>query len=302
VCSYSWRVPFTTAGRLRVVASQDIGELGAKESSAVTYNWKWYYHIAGFVLWVVLISALLLVKANRNRRAWLILIPLLIVNLLFLIFKQILPFSAADAERFNMFFDSLTIGVSLLWLLGHKIGGRSGFTTFLLALVIMAGVCVVGTASYGMTEFSPQTWSILTLFAVSVFSMLLGFVLSGWRCQKRFSRLRFMWCLAVWVVAVCMAGMLVLYAIMMISVSNFSLSLAKLAIVVFTTGMGLGLFLYVMLFPYVILALRSSFFGERFYACLRLKSMAGAAGPAAESGSPDEQEAAPEALEDSDSD
>jgi hypothetical protein len=41
----------------------------------------------------------------------------------------------------------------------------------------------------------------------------------------------------------------------------------------------LGAFMYVVVLPYMILALRSSFFRERFYACLHLKSMPATAQP-----------------------
>jgi hypothetical protein len=39
------------------------------------------------------------------------------------------------------------------------------------------------------------------------------------------------------------------------------------------SGLAFGAFLYVIVFPFMILALSNSFFRERFYACLHLKSM-----------------------------
>jgi len=39
------------------------------------------------------------------------------------------------------------------------------------------------------------------------------------------------------------------------------------------TGSVLGALTYVVVFPYMILSLRSSFYRQRFFACLRLKSM-----------------------------
>jgi hypothetical protein len=290
----------TTAGQLKVVASQDIGELGPKESKAVTYHWKWYYHVSGLLLWVILIVVLVLIKANRNRRAWLILIPLLIVNLLWSMLRQLLHVPSAQGEMFGMMVNSLAVGVAVLWLVGDKIGNRSRLVTFLLALVIMAGVGVGGGVSYGMADFSEQTLSVLMLLGVLVFSTLLGFVLSGWRCRKRYSGVVFTLWLAIWVTAAAMASMLVLFTSAFI-IQGVSISTFKVLMVACMVGLICGLCAYIINLPYMILGLRSAFFRERFYACLRLKSMAALAEPAADSGPPDEQEAAPEVLENGDS-
>ncbi|HUW19980.1 MAG TPA: hypothetical protein VMW16_11825 [Sedimentisphaerales bacterium] len=291
----------TTAGQLKVVASQDIGELGEKESSAVTYEWKWYYHVPGLLLWAILILVLVLIKANRSPRAWLILIPLLIVNLLWSVLRQLLHVPSAQGEMFGMVVNSLAAAVAVLWLVGDKIGNRSRLVTFLLALVIMAGVGVAGTVSYGMADFSEQTLSVLMLLGVLVLSTLLGFVLSGWRCRKRYSSVVFMLWLAVWVIAAAMASMLVLYTLVFI-IQGVSISTFKVLMVACIVGLIFGLCIYIINLPYMILGLRSAFFRERFYACLRLKSMAGAPGPAAESGQFAEQEPTLEASKNGDSD
>jgi uncharacterized membrane protein len=175
---------------LKIVPSQDLGNLGPRDDAAVIYNWKWYYSIPSLALWAVLVLAIVLVKANRNPPALLILVPLLIVNLLWSIFKKAVGFPSAQVEMFNMLFYSLTVGIAILWLLAHKLGNHSRFVTFLLSFAIMAVVGLTGAISYSRLEFSQQTVGALKLLAILVFAMLLAFVLTGWWCRKHYSGLR----------------------------------------------------------------------------------------------------------------
>lgn len=174
-----------------------------------------------------------------------------------------------------MLFYSLTVGIAILWLLAHKLGNRNRFVTFLLSFIIMAVVGLTGAISYSGLEFSQQTVSALMLLAILVFAMLLGFVLTGWWCRKRYRPVSFMLWLAVWTVSASLVGTLVFYSIVLIVliVQRASVSISEVLIVVLVSGSVLGAFLYVVVLPYMILTLRSSFYRQRFYACLRLKSM-----------------------------
>ena len=270
---------------MKIVSSQDLGNLCPKDGVAVIYNWRWYYSVPSLALWVTLALSISLVKANRNPHALLVLVPLLIVNWLWLILKKMLGFSSADAEMFNMLFYSLTVGIAILWLLAHKLGNRSRFVTFLLSFTIMAVVGLTGVISYGGLELSQQTVGALMLLAILVFAMLLGFVLTGWWCRKRYRPVSFMLWLAVWTVAANLVSMLVVCSIVFI-VHRVTVPIPTVLFLVSVEGLILSAFLYVVVFPYMILALRSSFYRERFYACLRLKSMPTATGPVPEASVP----------------
>ena len=78
--------------------------------------------------------------------------------------------------------------------------------------------------------------------------------------------------LALWTVAVCLASTLVFYPIVFI-IQQVPVPISTVLLVALIAGLAFGAFLYVIVFPFMILALWSSFFRERFYACLRLKSM-----------------------------
>ncbi len=263
----------TTFGELRIVASQDIGELGPKEGKAGIYNWKWYYNVLPLSLLFTLVLLLVFVRANRTPRAWLIFVPLLIVNFLWSLFAKVLNFGPADMMVFSVLFHSYAVGIAALWLLGHKIANRSRFTTFLLALAIMVIAGLIGIVSYGMTDLSNEGLTILMCLGVLAFTMLFGFVLAGRRCRNRYSNLCFMLWLALWCEVVCVVSTLVFYSIML-AIYRPSISLFIILFQLLTMGLIFGLCAYVIVLPYMILAFRSSFFRQRFYDCFHLPAMA----------------------------
>ena len=221
---------------------------------------------------MLLVAAIVLVKANRNPQALLILVPLLIVNLAWFGLKKIINLTSSDAGGFDQLLIPLTVGISVLWLLGHWLANRSRFVTFLLAFTIMAVVGLAGAISYGGLEFSQQTVGYFVILAMLIFAMLLGFVLTGWCCRKSYRPVSFMLWLAVWTVTANIVCMLVVYSIAF-SVQRFPVSVYTMLFLILVTGSVLGAITYVVVFPYMILALRSSFYRQRFFACLRLKSM-----------------------------
>ncbi len=192
---------------------------------------------------------------------------------------------SSQTETFDMLFFSLTVGIAILWLLSHKLGNRNRIVTFFLALIIMAVVGLAGAVSYAGLEFTQQAAGALILFGILILAMLLAFVLTAWRCRKRYSNLRFMLYLAVWTVAACLGITILFYSIVFI-VAWAHISISTALLMVSVIGLVLSVFLYVIIFPFMILALRSSFFRERFFACLRLKPLPVASGD--ENSRPDE--------------
>ncbi|MHC4457110.1 MAG: hypothetical protein ACYS0I_08455 [Planctomycetota bacterium] len=273
-CSYLWRVPLTAFGQLEIVPHSDIGQLGPNEGIAVVYDWRWYYNLPGLSLWLVLILALALVKDNRNPRAWLILTPLLIVNLLWLVVKDTSDFRIADTEMFNITFQSLVIGITALWLLAHKLDNRNRFFTFLSALAVLAAIGLLGTIS--LSGFSQKTIASITILAVLVLAMLLGFTLAGWLCRKHYSDLRFIALLALCNVIVCIMVMLA-YAGVSIAVTLIQGYMpgysSLLLLQALSRGILFGVSAFMINLPYMTLVLRGSFFRRRFFDCLHLKSM-----------------------------
>jgi hypothetical protein len=50
LCSYSWRVPVTAFGKLKLVASSPIGDLGPVEGEPVFVDWPFARNVPGLLL------------------------------------------------------------------------------------------------------------------------------------------------------------------------------------------------------------------------------------------------------------
>ena len=271
-CSYPWRVPLTTFGELKIVASADIGELDPKESDAAVCEWKWYYGASALALWAVLVLAIVLVKANRNPQALFVLAPLAVEIAVWSVVKKIIPVPYLSTGTQAVY--SLLVGVTILWLLSHWLGNRNRFVAFLLALVIMAVAGAAGAISY--TEYSGETLSSTIGCAILALMMLFAFVLTGWWCRKRYSSLRFILWLGVWNAVVFLGTFTVVLVgtgILRGIPEWWSELWFVMMSIVLIQALIVGGCVYAIVLPFMILALRSSFYRQRFYACLRLKSM-----------------------------
>jgi len=222
-------------------------------------------------LWLILAATIIVIKTNRTPRILLILVPLLIVSVLWFLITQMMNFrSYADVETFNMMFNSLIAGITFLWLFAPKLGRLNPWIAFFLSFALTMVLFLVGIVSYHGFGFSRDTIVVLPMLAVLALAMLLGLVLARWRCRKHYGPVRFMLWLAIWIIVVCLASILVFYLIAFM-IEQAPIPISTILFVAAIVGSVLGVCLYVINLPYMILALCNSFFRERFYACLRLK-------------------------------
>ncbi len=259
------------------MALNDLGDLGSTESDPVTYTWSFIDNISGLVVWVVLVGAFVLFKANRSGKALLILIPLFVINVLWIGVKKATDMPSSAAGMFDVMFNSFAIGMATVWLVSHKFAGLNRFVIFLLSLIAMMFVYALGIFSFSGLEFTSETIVITVFFCIVTAATLLAFVLAGWRCRRRYTALRFMLWLAGWCIAVCVVAMFVyaLSAFVIIAViMNQSISIGSIFIQIPLMGLVVGVILYLLLLPYMILVLNSDLFRRRFYGCFRLKGMA----------------------------
>jgi len=249
----------------------DIGSLGIKEGTATIYPWKWYYSAPALGLWIVLALAILLVRANRDPRVLLIFIPIFLIRLLWSQFQPVLGAPSDVLEVFRVLIDALAIGMAMLWLLAYKLGNRNRFISFLLALIVLVASTVIAIVSY-------QAWSsreVITIFVIQglgIITILLVFVLAGWRCRKRYSPWRFMLWLALWMIVISLVGMVTFFLIDE-GPSNSAEELIRQIPQVLLVGFIFAFCIYVMNLPFMILAFASTFYRKRFYAYFHLKSM-----------------------------
>jgi hypothetical protein len=227
-------------------------------------------------LWLILATAVIVIKANRTFHILLILVPLLIVSILWFLLMQMMDFrSYADVEMFNMIFNSLVAGITFLWLFAPKLCRFSPLVVFFLSFALIWIVLFVGIVSYLGIGFSKDALVALSLLLMLALTMLLGFVLTRWRCRKCYGPVRFTLSLCVWMAVVCTVSMIVFYVIAF-TIQRVPVPITRILLIAAAVGSVLGICLYVINLPYMILALSSSFFRERFYACLRIKPLSAA--------------------------
>lgn len=258
-------------GKLKIVPSADIGQLGPQQGEAANFDWKWHYSAAGWVIWLALILAFVAPKANRDIKILLILVPLVIVNLLWWLFIKFANMNSTDALQFGIIFNSMTLGVTVLWLIINYFVRFGGAIRFLLSFVTLVIVAGLGTLSYS-TEFSNVTTMFLALFIFMALTMLVAITISRRLCGGKYRPICFLLWLALWMLLgslVAMFGVLIVGSIIFSSGLDISGAIFMLILAALIFGLGL----YVLNFPFMILGFANPFFRKRFCACLCLKAM-----------------------------
>ena len=251
----------------------NLGDAGPQQGEAVNFNWKWSYSAPGLVIWLALILALVLPKANRDLRILLIFIPLVIVNLLWLAFKEISGMPSSSASQFDTVFHSMAVGIAVWWLVANYFDRFRGFVRFLMAFGTLVAVACLGILSYS-TEFSNEAALLLALFAFLAITMLGATTTAGKLCRGKYRPLCFMLWLALWTILGSLFATFGFFIVgTFIMSSGSGPDILQAILMLSFVGLILGLFLYVLNLPFMILGFANPFFRERFNTCLRLKLM-----------------------------
>ncbi|MHC4581892.1 MAG: hypothetical protein ACYS14_10575 [Planctomycetota bacterium] len=254
--------------------SANLGETALQQGEAAMFDWKWTYSAPGLIIWLVLIGAIALPKANRDRHVLLILVPLAIVNLLWLAFKKVSGMPSATASQFDTVFHSMAVGIAVLWLVESYFDRFGGFVRFLMFFGTLVAVACLGILSYS-TELSDEVALFLSLLVFFSITVLGATTAAGKLCKGQYRPLRFMLWLALWTIVagmVTMHGFYVVGNLIMSSGNSVPYNLEALLMVTFV-GLVFGLCLYVLNLPFMILAFTNPFFRKRFHNCLRLQLM-----------------------------
>lgn len=253
--------------------SANLGDAGPQLGEAVNFNWKWSYTLPGFIIWLVLILAIVLPKENRNPPILLIFIPLVIVNLVWLAFKKISGMPSSSASQFDTIFYSMAVGIVVLWLLVRYFEKFRGFVRFLLSFVTVVAVAGLGTLSY-TTEFSNEVILFLAFFGFLTITILCAATAAGKLCHWKYRPLYFMLWLAVWMLLVSLCTTFGFFIVGTVLMSSGSWpDIPEMIKMLSLVGVTIGLCLYVLNLPFMILGFANPFFRERFCACLCPNSM-----------------------------
>ncbi len=205
--------------------------------------------------------------ANRHRHALLILVPLLILGLLWERVTTLTGMPSASRAQFSFLGEFLAVGIALLWLNADKLGGFRGPARLAagLGLLLLADLAV--TLSY-WGAFPGQTDMFIVFIPIIAVILLLALTLTRWLAHRRYRPVRFMLWLAVWTSVCSVAGAAAFVAVLVLapgySLNNWPDVLREIVV----PGLVIGLCLYAVNLPYLLLMFTSPFFRRRFQAWL----------------------------------
>ena len=257
-----------------MVSYADLGGLGAREGTPVTYTWEppppepsvvYVAATSSFkdLPWLLLLLPLFLLRRNRCAAAWWIWLPAIISAVAGTTITSLITgneWSQAQAAG------AFAIGLAALWLLMPSQGNRNRIAAFFQTLLALAGFSLLAfvptltAAVAGWMDFRPQLAALLVLGSLVV---TLALTFGDWRVRRRFGRIRCLLWLAVWRVP---AWMLVLtpFAVIAYAKDQIEWGATVLALAAIS-GLTVALLL-----PFVLLSFAQPFYRARFFTWLNL--------------------------------
>ncbi len=253
------------AGELRVVVSNDLGGLGPTTGAPILYRWGMANLLPEVLPWIAVLG-LLLLRPNRDVRAWWVWVPLVAVNAAAGGLLSLAPTELAD--QLLEPFTSLTFGVAAVWLLAPYLGTKSRLVLFFAALVSL-GLGSVATQAV-RTDWSgggPELFGMLVLLGVCAFTLALAICLTSLMCRHRFAGPRVaLWSL-VWLAAAWTLTTAPVWVVALAVREGGSAQVPR-----FIAGLTLASFL--SLFPFLLLSFAQPFYRQRLRAFLRVATTA----------------------------
>ncbi len=234
----------------------------------MVFHWPWYWHLFRLGPWALLALAVAVPKRNRDRRALLIFVPLAILSLLWPLAIKLVP-SAPSAsvslDRSNLLFESLVVGLALLWLQADWLRGRPGWVRVPLSLGLLLLAGLVAFVSASQTLADPMI-SILPILVTILGAILLAaLALARRMTHRRYVPLAFMVWLAVGSLLFTAVSAALLAGVPPLLLSGETMDVRlRILLIQSVAGLALGVCLYVINLPYMLLMFRSSFFRQRF--------------------------------------
>lgn len=177
------------SGELQIVVSADLGELGPTDGKPVSYHFSPLYHALGFIPWLLVSLAFVVLKENRALQAAWILAPIALLAAGYWAFMAIAKATTGDRAQMNTFFTITVLGFSMIWLLADRIGKRGRFVAFLSAAAICFGFLGAGLLTGG---FGQDMMTVAILASLSILPILLAFAAASRLSSKSFGKARFL--------------------------------------------------------------------------------------------------------------
>lgn len=256
-----------------MISYADLGGLGARDGAPVVHTWEppppeppQVYVAATTSLkvlpWLLILLPLFLFQANRCSAAWWIWLPIVLSALVGITVTGLLT---GNDRSLPQAVGSFIVGLAAVWLLMPFLGSRYRIVAFLKTLPVLAGFSVLAYVPTlladegGWLDFRPY---LAVLLAVASLVATLALTLGGLPVRRRFRPIRFLSCLAVWILLAwtVIAAPFVIYALLESHVDLWEFFLGLLSI----SGITLALLL-----PLVLLSFFQPFYRARLLGWLK---------------------------------
>jgi hypothetical protein len=212
-------------------------------------------------------------RTNRTREVLLILVPVALVNLVWLAATRLFNLATSDKETFAMVVLSLTAASAVLWLLGHGIARYTPYKGIVLALGIAAGLALMGM--FSVVDVSRRTLAFASLSGVLMPALVLGYVLAGRMSRRAYRPIRFLLFLALWTMAFSTVAMFLWFLLGSAASGDWPTDAVSLLVVTVVAGAIIGACVFLISLAFVLVGLRSPLFRPRLFACLRMQPAPG---------------------------
>jgi hypothetical protein len=233
------------------------------ESKAVLYHWPWYWHLARLGPWALLAGAIGIPKRNRDRRAVMIFVPLAILSLLWPLVAPRVSLASASVDQFALLFESLIVGLALFWLNADTLRRYHGLVRGPVSLGLLLLAVLVAVVSAGRTLSDPTLIIFLIFVAVLGVILLVALALTRRMVRRRYVPFPFMLWLAVWSLLLTTVPVALLIVVPLL-VFSWGVIEPRIILLQSVVGLALGLCLYALNLPYMLLMFSSPFFRRRF--------------------------------------
>ena len=247
------------------MASQNLGQLGPTDGPPVLFDWRWYYSVPMLPLWALILLLLVGPKANRHRQAWLILLPLGVIFLVWRMAAILFSLPDGSTEPAGFFVELLAVAWSAVWLAGHWLGGRSRKVAFFFIIATMTAICLL---SY-WCHYADTDGLVASLIGFDVVAVVLPLAMlwTSYSCRKNYTpgrfRVRLLMRMIVSLMALELSYMVILLLVCRSGPGNLAI-LAPMLLTMLIVSLVCAGILYLLNLPFLELAFRSSFYGDRF--------------------------------------
>lgn len=248
----------------------DLGGLGAREGPSVAFYWTRPNLLPVLLPWLSILL-LLLVKENRQGRAWWIWAPVVAIFVVQSWLGSISPLREL-LDAFGPIMQNIAFGTAAVWLLAPLLYRNKRFLAFIATLLVWILFSGIPFAATAYERSGTETLPAGLFLALTVLIIAVGFNLAGQLCRRRYGAVR----LSVFACVAVVAAWLVIAVPFYVMLSRMSGGGSVPAGEFFGGVLAIALVSFLMLLPFLLLSFAEALYRERLIELLRLRPTAAA--------------------------